>query len=54
MCDFARNDEKVKSQISDEAIEEARKDFGEDVDLSWMKKLSKNDDGVIQNTVNNL
>ena len=54
MCDFARNDEKVKSQISDEAIEEARKDFDEGVDLSWMKKLSKNDNGEIQNTVNNL
>lgn len=54
MCDFARNDEKVKSQISNEAIEEARKDFDEDVDLSWMKKLSKNDEGEIQNTVNNL
>ena len=54
MVDFARNDEKVKTLISDERIAEAKKDFGEDVDLSWMRQLSKNDDGDIQNTLSNL
>ena len=54
MVDFARNDEKVKTLISNERIEEAKKDFDDDVDLSWMRQLVKNDDGVIANDVNNL
>ena len=54
MMEFARNDEKVKTLISDERIKEAKKDFDDDVDLSWMKELTKNDDGVITNDVNNL
>ena len=54
MVEFARNDENVQALISNERIEEAKKDFDDDVDLSWMKKLSKNDDGDIQNTIGNL
>lgn len=54
MVELARNDENVQALISSERIEEAKKEFDDDVDLNWMKKLSKNDDGDIQNTIGNL
>jgi len=54
MCDFARNDEKVKSLMAEENIKSLKEDFGDSTNLDWMHMLTTNDDGKIVNNVSNL
>lgn len=59
MCDFARSDAKVLDLLNLERYVAASADFeempdGEKPDISWMRKLTRNESGKIDRTSNNV
>ncbi|WP_026762647.1 virulence-associated E family protein [Selenomonas artemidis] len=54
MCDFAMQQDEVKIVAANERLSEAEKDFAESVDDEWKKRLQRNKNGVLENSLHNI
>ena len=54
MCDFAMRQDEVKIVAANERLSEAEKDFAESVDDEWKKRLQRNKNGVLENSLHNI
>lgn len=54
MCEFAMRQDEVKVAAANEKMSEAEEDFTENKETDWMKKLTRNKSGVLENNLHNI
>lgn len=54
MCDFAMQQDEVKVAAANERLAEAETDFADAEDDDWKKKLQRNKNGVLENSLHNI
>ena len=54
MCDFAMQQDEVKVAAANERLAEAETDFADAGDDDWKKKLQRNKNGILENSLHNI
>lgn len=54
MCDFAMQQDEVKVAAANERLAEAETDFADARDDDWKKKLQRNKNGILENSLHNI